>query len=292
MRPLATLEARLRRQVRSPSTVESYLRTARSFLAFVSKPASRVEPADVRRFLAARSSRVAAGTQAGDLVALRALYRALLAENPLGSDPTKGLRVKVPGSRPQLFLSPASVSRVLKVAPSPRHPSQGPAVALRDRALLELLYGTALRASEVRRILLVDLHLQEGSLTARRSKRGENRMLPLPPSSLPHLEAYVRDARPYLARHGRDEGRLLLTSRGMPLSASGLKRIVRSAARRAGIRATAHAFRRSAATDLVRGGASLEAVRQLLGHRRLSTTEIYLQVNPEDLRRAVALLDS
>jgi len=160
-------------------------------------------------------------------------------------------------------------------------------------ALLELLYGTSLRACEVGSVLVADLDLAGAALVVRAAKRGESRMLPLTPSTVPHLERYLREGRPALLRaDGRDHGHLLLSRYGRPLDADNVYAVVRLVAKRAGVRANVHAFRRSSATDMVRAGINLECVRQILGHARLSTTAIYVDVNMEDLRTAVAKLDT
>lgn len=165
---------------------------------------------------------------------------------------------------------------------------------LRDRALVELAYGLGIRASELCSALLVDLDQQDGVLLVRRAKRGQPKALPLPPAALPHLRAYLREARPALVRHGpggRDRGHLLLTAIGTPLTPKCVRDIVRRLAARAGLRAHPHAFRRAFATHLARNGASLLAVQEALGHVRLDTTAIYVDVERDDLRRAIAILE-
>ena len=115
--------------------------------------------------------------------------------------------------------------------------------------------------------------------------------LPLPESLVPHLECYVSEARPELLEI-RDEakGLLLVNERGRALHSRDVWRTVNKVARRTGIDAHPHALRRSVATHLVRDGASLPAVQELLGHRRIDTTQRYVGVEPEELRAAVERL--
>jgi len=165
------------------------------------------------------------------------------------------------------------------------------AIALRNRALLELLYSLGLRASEVVGLRLLDLDLVGRSIFARRAKGGRGAALPLPEGLVPHLERYVSEARPELLEVGdKAEGILLVNERGRALHKRDVGRTVKKVAERAGIDAHPHALRRSVATHLVRDGASLLAVQELLGHKRLDTTQRYVGVEVEALRQAVAAL--
>jgi site-specific recombinase XerD len=185
------------------------------------------------------------------------------------------------------------VQALLKEASRPRLEFPwSKALALRDRALLELLYGAGLRARETREARVLDLRLQEGLLLVRRAKRGEPASLPLPRRSLEALGRYLEEGRPRLVkRDGRDQGVLLVTKQGTPLSRSLVDRTVRLIARRVGMRSTPHAFRRSVATQLLSSGVSVTAIQELLGHRKLETTARYLAVSREELRRAVERLE-
>jgi site-specific recombinase XerD len=188
------------------------------------------------------------------------------------------------------------VTRLLSVAATPdpkirRSPEIRSALALRNRACLEILYGLGLRASEAAAVQLVDLDLPGGDLLVRRVKRGQSRRLPLPPAALPHLTRYLLHARPVLADGGKDAGAFLVTQRGTAASSATILQIVKAVAARASVAAHPHAFRRSLATQIVRCGASLPAVQALLGHASLGATQGYVALDREDLRRAVEVLD-
>jgi site-specific recombinase XerD len=289
-RALRAFEQQIRARNLSLRTAKHYLRAARRFLATLDKPLARVEPRDVRVFLAARAAVCALSAQATEHYQLRAFLRAALEAGLVRRDPMAeiagpAIRTRAVG----LVLSEAAVERLLLAASAA--PSR--AVALRDRALVELAYGSGLRRAELSAALLVDLDLQAGVLRVRRAKRGRDRLLPLPPASLGHLRAWVEEGRPTLAARGRgrDQGHLLLDLRGGPLRPERLTEAVQRIARRTGSCVTPHALRRSIASHLVRAGASIVAVQELLGHERLDTTAVYVAVEQDDLRAAVAILE-
>jgi site-specific recombinase XerD len=283
-----------RRNLAAP-TIHQVLRTARIFLEGTKKPLARITRADVRAFLALRSRTITATTQALEASALRRFFSLLVRHELLLESPAAEIKVRAGRSLSRPLLSESAIHSLLEAA-SRGAPVLGEerarAIRLRDRACLELLYGLGLRASEAASLLVLDLRLEEGSLLVRRAKRGGGRFLPLPPSSLPHLERYMTEGRPALTRAlGRDEGRFLLSQRGRPLDRLAVFRLVRSAARRSGLAAQPHDLRRALATHLLRSHVSERALQELLGHSSLETTARYLLLDREDLRRAVELLD-
>lgn len=290
--PVTIYAKHLRRRNLAPATCAIYVATARRFMIFVDRPVERVRRTDVKGYLAWRSSVLAPPVQAAELRRVRGFLAALVDEGMIAHSPAEGLTSKRGSYGVQRLLSERTISRLLKAA-SIETPRGGPAVALRDRALVELAFGLGLRVSELRAALLVDLNLAQGTLLVRRAKRGAPQVLPLPPSSIPHLRAYVREGRPALVQRGRgrDRGHLLLNQVGTPLRGARVHEVVVRVAARARVRAHPHALRRAVATGLVRRGASVLAVQELLGHVRLDTTAIYVEVEREDLRRAVAILE-
>lgn len=256
---------------------------------------ARVTRADVEAYLASRARQVRATTVSRELTVLRSFFAFLVREGLLALDPAQGLTTRPGTPRPPLLLSRASVGALLQTAlldaGGRRSASVRRARALRDRALLELLYGLGLRASEAAAVRLADLDLVDAALLVRRAKRGQHRWLPLPPAALLALRRYLREGRPFLLHTRGDEDHLFLTERATSLSGNGVLRIVKLVARRAGLRAHPHALRRALATHLVQNGVSLVCVRELLGHVRLDTTQRYVLVERDDLRRAVDHLD-
>lgn len=292
-RALASIEKGLRCRNLAPAYSRVIFTTFRRFLTTAPRRAlDRLGRADVERFLA---TLVAAGNTtnpARELSTLNSAFRCLLADEIIAASPTEGM--KVPRKRPSqpLSLSEAAVARLLAVALDGSHYGrQRAALALRDVALLELLYSGGLRVAEARAARVLDLDLEGGSLLVRSVKRGAWRRVPFTPRALAYLTRYLHEARPALLRRRPDPGHLLVTRRGTPLSAPHAFEIVRDTATHAGLRAHPHALRRAVATHLVRAGAALPAVQALLGHKQLSTTALYVTVDRDDLRRTVALLD-
>lgn len=286
-RALAAYEQAMTRRGLAASTIAVRRRVLRRFLVSLrGTPLRRLRTADLERYLAAQT--VSPATLAETARAVCLFLAALVEEGVLREAPRLVLpRVHRP---PGLVLSEAGVARLLASAVKD---ARQPAAALRDRAALELLYGLGLRAGEAAAALLVDLDLERGTLLARRVKRGKDRLLPLPPASIPHLRAYLVGARPVLVRRsgGLDEGRLLLSVRGAPLQSRTVGDLVGRVAGRAGLEAHAHALRRSVATHLARAGAPLPVIQAQLGHERLDSTAVYVRVEEQDLRAAVAVLE-
>jgi integrase/recombinase XerD len=212
------------------------------------------------------------------LSALRGFYRHLLREGVIAEDPTE--HVDVPRARRPL---PRTLSRettaALVEAPDVRRPA-----GVRDRAMLELLYATGMRASECLALRLEDVNLDAGYAICT-GKGRKQRLVPLGAEALAWIRAYLRDVRPGLTRR-RDSGRLFVSARGQGLSRQSLWAIVRRAARAAGVEraVSPHVLRHSFATHLLEGGADLRAVQVMLGHADISTTQIYTHLGSAALR--------
>ncbi len=219
-------------------------------------------------------------SQARALSAIRSLHRLLLAEGITKLDPTED----VDGPRgdrklPQL-LSREEVNRLL-AAPSPTTPS-----GLRDKAMLELLYATGLRVSELVGLGVNDVHLETRMLVAR-GKGSKERLVPVGGPAAEVLKLYLSSARPRLLR-GRLTKDLFVTPRGRRMTRQGFSKLLDKHARTAGIRRriSPHKLRHSFATHLLAGGADLRAVQAMLGHADISTTQIYTHLDRTEVRRA------
>jgi integrase/recombinase XerD len=210
--------------------------------------------------------------------ALRTYYGFLLAEGVVESDPTERLESPALGRRLPECLTHEEVERLLE-APDPDLP-----LCWRDRAVLELLYATGIRVSELAGLPLRALDTDEGFVTVL-GKGSKERLVPVGEPALRALGRYLRDVRPGLDR-GRGAGKVFLNVRGTPLSRMAVWTVVRTSARRAGIRrrVSPHTLRHTFATHLLEGGADLVAVQELLGHADISTTQIYTHVDREYLR--------
>jgi integrase/recombinase XerD len=154
----------------------------------------------------------------------------------------------------------------------------------RDRAILELLYATGVRVSELVGLTLASLDLEEG-LCVVFGKGSKERLVPVGGPAVRAVGRYLRDVRPKLDR-GTGEGRVFLNARGRPLSRMSVWNVVKEASQRAGVRSdvSPHTLRHTFATHLLEGGADLAAVQELLGHADISTTQIYTHLDREYLR--------
>jgi len=212
------------------------------------------------------------------IACLRSFYRHLRREQLVGSDPTAQLRPPRAGARLPRVLSREEVMTLLA---QPRGESP---LALRDRALLETMYGCGLRASEAIGLELADLRLDEGVLLAR-GKGAKERIVPVGSIAIRALSAYVERGRPRLVGIG-EEARVFVNARGRGLSRQGLYKIVQRYARAAGLarRMSPHTLRHTFATHLLTGGCDLRSVQEMLGHADIATTQIYTHLSGERLR--------
>ncbi|MDQ4008975.1 MAG: site-specific tyrosine recombinase XerD [Actinomycetota bacterium] len=225
-----------------------------------------------------------AGSAARTVVAVRGFHRFLLREGMAEVDPAASVRPPTPAKRLPKALPLDEVERLIDAAGGP-----GTALALRDRALLELLYGTGARISEAVGLDVDDVDLESGAvrLTGKGSKE---RAVPVGSYACAALSAYLVRARPRLAGGGRGTPAMYLNARGGRLSRQSAWSVLRSAAQRAGVRGdvSPHTLRHSFATHLLDGGADVRVVQELLGHASVTTTQVYTLVTVDRLREVYA----
>jgi integrase/recombinase XerD len=209
---------------------------------------------------------------------LRSFYRHLRREGAIAHDPTAELR----GPRRTQRL-PGALTRgeVTKLLGEPRGTEP---LALRDRALLEMMYACGLRASEATGMELGDIDLEEGVLRAR-GKGAKERIVPIGASAIAATRAYLQRGRPALVGV-QVQSRLLVNSRGGALTRQGLYKIVQGHARRAGLeqKMSPHTLRHTFATHLLAGGCDLRSLQEMLGHADLATTQVYTHLSAERLK--------
>ncbi len=182
---------------------------------------------------------------------------------------------------PRGFLSQQQARRLMEA------PDEASALGLRDRALLELLYGTAIRLSECHRLDLQDLQLAQGILLVRAGKGRKDRMVPVPREAAAALSRYLTSVRASLVRDPQEQA-LFLTRRGRRLSRVAIGLLVRDYGIAAGVRVSPHGLRHACATHLLAGGADVRHVQRILDHHDLRTTALYTRVDISDLREALA----
>jgi integrase/recombinase XerD len=220
-----------------------------------------------------------ASSVARALAAVRSFHRFLVLEGDTDADPAEGVaRPRVPRTLPRP-LTADEVGALIAASPE-----DGTPPALRDRAILETLYGAGLRISELVGLDVDDVDSEEGSVRVV-GKGSRERIVPVGKYAVAALDAYLVRGRPTLARP-RTRGALFLNQRGGRLTRQGCTNIVKAMARRAGIRkrVTPHMLRHSFATHLLEGGADVRVVQELLGHASVSTTQIYTLVTRDRLR--------
>jgi integrase/recombinase XerD len=276
----------------APLTVSSYagdLRLWSEFLARRDKTVLEATREDLKALLQELlSNGMDSRSVARRLSALRHFYRYLLLDKRIERDPT--LEIDTPKQWKVLpkALSEDEVSALLE-SPTARSSQQSRAaraLALRDRAMLEVLYAAAMRVSELVDVRLTDTKLELGYMLVR-GKGDKERMVPLGAPAQKALQEYLRDARPLLAaKHNPPE--LFLARGGHKLTRERLWMIVDAASKAAGRHASPHMLRHSAATHMVAHGADLRTVQTVLGHADIGTTQVYTHVALDRLQKVYA----
>ena len=209
---------------------------------------------------------------------LRSFFRHLRREGLLERDPTADLRAPRKSQRLPHVLGRAEVQRLLQ-APKGTDPA-----ALRDRALLEVMYACGLRASEAIDLTTADIDLEVGVLRAR-GKGSKERLVPIGRQAVSAVQAYLQRGRPTLVGL-RDEPHLFVNHRGAGLTRQGLYKIVQRHAKAVGLdgKMSPHTLRHTFATHLLAGGCDLRSVQEMLGHADVATTQIYTHVSAQKLK--------
>ena len=213
------------------------------------------------------------------LNAVRMFYRYLVAEKIVAADPTAEVRAPRTWKTLPRFLTLEEVDRLLGA------PASDTPLGRRDAAMLEVLYATGLRVSEMVSLRLKDANCEAGVLTCL-GKGSKERLVPLSRAAVERLRDYLESGRPGLVR-GRNPAALFLNSRGASMSRQGFWKILKEHGAAVGLRGrlSPHVLRHSFATHLLERGADLRSVQLMLGHADIATTQIYTHVNRERLKR-------
>jgi integrase/recombinase XerD len=263
-------------------TLESYARDLGALATYAAAEGQRPEALDRQALDAFVRRQISRGLSprsvARSVAAIRGYYRFLVLDRQLDASPADQLRPPRAWSALPKFLSIEEVDLLLA------QPDVGAPLGLRDRAMLELLYATGLRVSELTGVRQADLHLRERYLTSV-GKGSKERLVPIGDQASAWVERYQRDARPRLLK-GRSSARLFVNARGKSLSRVGFWKILKGYGRRAHLppALSPHVVRHSFATHLLERGADLRAIQMMLGHADLSTTQIYTHVLEARLR--------
>jgi integrase/recombinase XerD len=258
------------------NSVESYARDLGRLAGFAAAQGCRARElsrAQLEEFVRVLlSDGLAPRSVARSVASVRGYYRYLVREGRLAGSPADDLRAARPWPALPKYLSQDEVDRLLQ------QPDAAAPRGLRDRALLEVLYATGLRVSELVGLRAADVNLSAGYLTCT-GKGGKQRLVPLGDEAASWVRRYQQDGRPALLRR-RTSPRLFVNARGGALSRIGFWKILKGYARQAGLRrdVSPHVLRHSFATHLLDRGADLRAIQMMLGHADLSTTQIYTHV--------------
>lgn len=265
------------------NTVSAYGRDLAKFLAFAAKQKldlTSVRRDDVVDFLGSLyRQKLDSRSVARHLVTLRNFFRFGLSEGHIKDDPTLNLESPKVWKTLPSYLSLEEVDRLLAL------PDTARLLGSRDKAMIELLYSTGLRVSELVGLRAGDVDLQSGCVRCI-GKGDKERLVPVGKQAVAAVQQYLRDSRPRLVR-GRPTPYLFVNRRGGKLSRVGFWKILRAYGKRAGLRGklTPHKLRHSFATHLLERGADLRSVQLMLGHADISTTQIYTHVIQERLKQ-------
>ena len=297
----------------SPKTRVNYLRDVKGFISWLADNTSvgsivEVTPAELQQYqmaiynyersvvppsggrvaqasACAETKRLAVGTQACRLAAVRKFFSWLAAEQQIAYNPASALQPpKQPQRLPANILTRSEAKRLIESTPTTRPRD------IRDRTILDVLYSTGIRRAELIGLNIYDVDFDNATLRIERGKGGATRIVPLTESARSALKLYLEEARGVFARE-TTQTRLFVSSRsGGPLDDADIVRIVEKAAHRAKIKKhiTPHTLRHTCATHLLKGHADIRQIQKLLGHRRLSSTEVYTHVEISDLREVIS----
>ena len=260
----------------SPNTVSSYLRDVTQFAEYLQSARGRelrgADGEDIEsymRWMHGRGKSAASVTRF--LASVKSFYNFLLANREVAANPAKGLAAEKPERRFPEILTNQEVELFLE------QPQCVDAKGCRDHAMLELLYATGIRVSELISLDLEDLNLSVGFI--RCESRGRERIIPLYHTAVKALQDYVRDVRPELIADGAETA-LFVNMNGERMSRQGFWKIIKHYQEKAGIEKdiTPHTLRHSFAVHLLENGADLRSIQEMLGHADISSTQIYTHV--------------
>ena len=284
------------------NTVESYRRDLRRYSSMLvgrgKTGLGDVTPADVAEFLAslregdAEHAALAVSSAARAVIAVRGLHAFAVAQGLAGTDPAREVPPPSPARRLPKAITLEEVERLLDATGPGPDDMSADARLLRDRALLEFLYGTGARISEATGLDIDELRLDADSLVRLVGKGSKHRVVPVGSYAVRALQAYLVRARPALAaasRRASASPAVFLNARGGRLTRQGAWGVLHAAAGRARLAGVSpHTLRHSFATHMLDGGADIRVVQELLGHASVTTTQVYTLITVDRLREVYA----
>lgn len=265
------------------NTLDSYRRDLGQFAGFLKVPSLRSVTLDtLRAYLDhLRSAGLSNRSIARHVTTIRGLFGFLVEEGDVATNPAELLMAPKAGSALPKYLDHSNVDKLLE------SPGEDSATGLRDRAMLDLIYATGLRVSELIKLRVGDLDELEGTLRVI-GKGNKQRLVPVGRAALAAIERYRNQQRPRLLK-GRVSPYLFVTARGSAMTRQGFWKLLRGHGKSAGIfrKLSPHVLRHTFATHLLEGGADLRSVQTMLGHADIGTTQIYTHVLRSRLRQTI-----
>ncbi len=256
----------------SNNTFSAYMHDIKAFSAYCDskkiKTPSKVTAKTLSNYIFELNMSPATTTRV--TASIKNYFKFLTADGIISENPASGLKTK---KAVQKLPDVLETSEILKLL---AQPSGSDYKSIRDKAMLELLYATGIKVTELIELKLSDLNLQVGIINMRGAKK--ERIVPIYPEAAAHLGYYVSEVRPIIVQN-RKEDRLFTNMSGVPMSRQGIWKIIKYYAEKAGIDKdiTPHTLRHSFATHLLENGASLNDIKDMLGHADISSTQIYAQ---------------
>ena len=268
----------------SENSLDAYNRDIADFISFLKKRGHKdleiKRPAIIEYLSELREKRgLAISSVARKTSALRTFYRFLILEGMVKADPTADLQTPKGWLRLPKTLTLTEVEALLK------QPEGNSPRGIRDSAMLELLYATGLRVSELVKVRLAEINLDVGYIITI-GKGSKQRVIPVSDIAVDKIKRYLMESRPFLLK-GKSSPYLFVTSSGRKMTRQGFWKRLKAYAKSAGIKGTIspHTLRHSFASHLLEGGADLRSVQMMLGHADISTTQIYTHVSRERLKK-------
>ena len=264
----------------SLNTLEAYRRDITKFTGYLSQNKKNItgfNRGNITSFLNhLRDSGNQANTLARNIAALRGLCKFMLLEGLITEDPIENLSTPKGWKRIPKVIGTEEVSDLLKKP-------EGKKLSLRDRAILEIIYSSGLRASEAINIKMGDINFEAGFITII-GKGSKERVVPINEPTLITIKKYIEESRPEILKH-RNSQFLFLAKGGKPMTRQRLWQIIKMYSKQLSIEMSPHTLRHCFASHLLEGGADLLALQKMLGHTDISTTQIYTKVTPERLKK-------
>tara|TARA_B100000886_G_scaffold96521_1_gene64038 strand:+ start:229 stop:1116 length:888 start_codon:yes stop_codon:yes gene_type:complete len=265
----------------STNTIESYsndLNKLSDFLTTKSISATKVRFNDLKDFIASISKILSETSQSRIISAIKSFYKFLLIENLIQTDPSENLVSPKIGRKLPNVLTIEEINLIINSVESNN-------VGIRNRAIIEIIYGCGLRVSELTNLLLSNLFLKQGYIKIV-GKGNKERLSPIGSLAIDSLNDFLTNVRPGLKINNKFSDHVFINNRGTSLSRSMIFKMIKKYTLKANINKdiSPHSLRHSFATHLVEGGANLRAVQEILGHSSITTTEIYTHLDSDYLR--------